>query len=151
MNQPNSDVMQYFHGINPLAEGVMNGYNYPHCPEFVDVAYFPTNSFTDAANVGTLLNQIIQIDMDADFIWRGIVMTNPVDFRFNDSQGYYLSNDFLPLFSMSTDFSNPFPVFPEIIIPRGGKVGVDLSGTSSATTTIITLIGAKRYYTGAAR
>lgn len=138
-------LSQYFQGLNPLADQALNGYNYPQCPGYLDQAFFPAATFVVPAN-SSVFNQIVPIDTDADFIWRGFAMSTTLDAQFSDSENYSFSQDFLPASVFSTFISNPFPIFPHAWLPAGGKASFNLRNTTGGQiTTTITLVGCKRY------
>jgi hypothetical protein len=136
---------QYYQGMNPLGEAATNGINYPQCPGFIDQAFFPSQVFTLTAGQ-SLFNQLVPIDTDADFIWRGLVLTTVLDLQFSDSENYAFSNDFIPAQVFSSSFALPFPIFPETLLPAGGKASFNIRNSTVGTvTTTIFLIGCKRY------
>jgi len=66
--------------------------------------------------------------------------------RFGDAQSYYTSNARINSTNLVGDASSPFPIFPELIFPAGGKVSIDLQDLSAAENTIqIMFRGVKRY------
>jgi hypothetical protein len=133
---------------NPYASPGDNGLN-PAAPEsYVDVDFtYPY----DVVLTGNqfLRDQSISTTNDADFAWRAIViasMTGSFNIRFADSQGYYLSNGLIASANLLGDAASPFPVFPEILIPAGGRIAIDIQDTSGGTNTIQLLCrGVKRY------
>lgn len=131
-------------GYNGLAQGSLPG-GYID----VDFAYTYNEVLTALQN---LPNQAVSISNDADFALRAIVLasnTGAFQIRLSDSQGYYLSNGYLQsaLFLVAGAPSY-FTVFPEIIFPSGGKIGIDLIDVSNAGNTIQMLFrGVKRYET----
>jgi hypothetical protein len=133
---------------NPYASPGDNGLN-PSAPEnYVDVDFtYPY----DVVLTGNqfLRDQSISTTNDADFAWRAIViasMTGSFNIRFADSQGYYLSNGLIASANLLGDAASPFPVFPEILIPAGGRIAIDIQDTSGGTNTIELLCrGVKRY------
>jgi len=141
----NNQLETYYRGINPLGEAVMNGYNVVPCGNYRDQAFFYAGTFALTASQ-TIFNQLISIDTDADYIVNGVVVsTNSVDLQFTDSENYTLSNDFLPASSFSANFGSPFPIFPAILLPAGGKFGLNLrNATVVAVTVTVFLVGFKR-------
>lgn len=82
----------------------------------------------------SLEDQTVSIDTDADFELRGVLIPTSggtFSIRWSDGQGYYVSNAEI----LSTNFSNlsPFPVFPSLVIPAGGRIGVDITDLSNAS------------------
>ncbi len=135
-------------GLNPFAPPSYNGLNDASPEEFQDVDFtYPADIVLTANQL--LENQQISTTNDADFAWRAIVIasyTGSFNIRFYDSQGYALSNGFIASANLLGDAASPFPVFPEILIPAGGKIGYDIQDTSGAGNTIEFLCrGVKRY------
>ena len=133
---------------NPLAPPVYNGINDDSPERTVDQDYtYPYDVVLTANQV--LPDQAKTTDTDADFAWRGIVVasaTGAFNIRFSDSQGYYLSNGLIASANLLGDAASPFPVVPEILIPAGGRIGIDLQDTSGNPNTIEILFrGVKRY------
>ena len=66
--------------------------------------------------------------------------------RFQDGQQYYLSNDLIQSANLPNTAGDPFPFFPEVFYPAGGKIVLDIEDTSDAPNTgQILFIGANRY------
>jgi hypothetical protein len=120
-----------------------------------------------AAAAGDLLKVPLQTDNDADFLWRGITgdwntanndvaVVGSVGLTFYDTGGLPLLQ--APLLcpwgslncglfresAIASGGGRPAPHFPEIFIPRGGVVSVDLS-FGAAGTVRFSLRGAKVY------
>jgi hypothetical protein len=123
-------------------------------------------SFT-SAGVGDLLKQPLQTDNDADFLWRGITgawntnnqavaAVSGVGLTFYDQEGVPLSQSGLvspwgsPICGefrelvLASGGARPSPHFPEILIPRGGVVLVDIS-FGAVETVAFSLRGMKVY------
>ena len=138
--------------INMFAPPAYNGMSQGQLPGgFIDVDFTYTYDVVLSA-LQNLPNQAVSISNDADFALRAIVLasaTGAFQYRLSDSQGYYLSNGYLQsalLLIAGAPF--PFTVFPEIIFPAGGKIGIDLIDVSNSTNTIQILFrGVKRYQT----
>ena len=134
--------------FNPFAPQVYNGYNDDSPEGYVDVDFTYPYDVTLTANE-FLRDQSISTTNDADFAWRAIVLalfTGAFNIRFSDSQGYYLSNGLIASANLVCDAASPWPVWPEILIPAGGRIGVDIQDTSNAGNTIEILCrGVKRY------
>lgn len=130
----------------PLAySGLVGGYP----AGYVDVDFTYVYDVTLTANQ-RLNDQVLPIQNDADFAWRALIVsqfTGSFSVRFADSQGYYLSNALI----VHTNFlvggqPVPFPVSPEIVLPSGGRIGIDILDTSGAGNTVELLFrGVKRY------
>ena len=133
---------------NPLAPDVVNGFNPASPTGAVDVDF---SYVYDVVLTGNqfLQNQSVATTNDADFEWRATVIsfaTGAFNIRFSDSQGYYLSNTLVASANILGDASSPDPVFPGILIPAGGKIGIDIQDTSGGGNTIeIVFRGVKRY------
>ena len=133
---------------NPFAPPCYNGLN-PCTPEgYVDVDFTYVYDVVLTA-LQNLPNQILATTNDADFCWRATfiaVNTGAFAVRFYDSQGYAISNGYIFNGNIQGDASAPYPMFPEIIIPAGGKIGIDIVDASGAGNTIeIIFRGVKRY------
>jgi hypothetical protein len=133
---------------NPFAPPSYTGLNDASPQGYVDVDFIYPYDVTLTANQ-FLRDQSIPTTNDADFEWRAIVIslaTGTFNVRFADSQGYYLSNGMIASANILGDASSPYPVFPGILIPAGGRIGVDIQDTSGAPNTIEILCrGVKRY------
>ncbi len=115
------------------------------------VYVFPYNGITANATV-TGLFQLI--DNDSDFFWRAVMVSSLVNgffgVRFQDPNGYYLSDDFVSGFVVSSQYqASPFPLIPALFCPAGSKIVIDLQDLSGSTNDVlINFIGVKRYYIG---
>ena len=87
------------------------------------------------------------IDPDADFLWLGLSVsfnTGIFNVRFSDSRLYYLSD--ARMASALLTNNPPYALMTPIIIPAGGRIGIDIADTSAAGNTIqLVFRGAKRY------
>jgi len=87
------------------------------------------------------------MDNEADFIWWGMWVsrfTGAFTIRFADGNMRYLSDALLNSAGLSFDPSAPYPIFPQIVIPAGGRIGIDITDISGFANTIqIVLMGAK--------
>jgi hypothetical protein len=133
---------------NPFAAPVFNGVNDASPQGFVDVDF--TYVYDVTLSSGQFLrDQSVSTTNDADFEWRAVVIasnTGTFNIRFADSQGYYLSNGMIASANLLGDASSPYPIFPGILIPAGGRIGVDIQDTSLGSNTIEILFrGVKRY------
>jgi hypothetical protein len=127
---------------------VYNGFEDASPKGYVDVDFtYPYDVVLTALQF--LRDQSISTTNDADFAWRAIVIalaTGAFNVRFSDSQGFYLSNGMIAFANLIGDAASPYPVFPEILIPAGGRIGIDIQDTSNAQNTIEILCrGVKRY------
>ena len=141
--------------MNPYATPVLNGL----VPEFpmgyIDVSFDYVYDVNLTASQ-VLRDQTVPIHTDSDFVLRAIVLaaaTGAFSVRFNDSQGYYLSSGFM----LSANFLSgtvpyPFPIFPEMLLPAGSRIGIEINELTAAPNTVQLLFrGAKRYRLPAAR
>src|SRR5271165_3266145 len=133
---------------NPYASPLDNGLNPAAPPDYQDVDF--TYPYDVVLTPGLFLrDQTVATTNDADFAWRAVInafSTGPFNIRFADSQGYYLSNGMMASANILGDAASPFPVFPEVLIPAGGRIGIDIQDTSGNNNTIqLQLRGAKRY------
>ena len=134
--------------INPLAAPSQNGLP-DYSPEgYVDVDFSYVYDVVLTANQ-VLKDQAVSTMNDADFAIRGVFIgfnTGAFSVRFSDSQGYYLSNGLIASGNLLGDASSPMPIWPEILIPAGGRIGIDITETSGASNTVeIVFRGVKRY------
>jgi len=121
----------------------------PEAPDgFVDIDF--TYAY-DVVLTGSqyLPNQAVSTTNDCDFIWRAVIMatyTGNFNVLFKDSQRFQLSSGLVAAANLVGDASSPYPIFPEIIIPAGGEIGIDIQDTSTNPNTIEILFrGVKRY------
>ncbi len=133
---------------NPYAPPSYNGFNSASPQGYVDVDFsYPYDVVLTASQF--LRDQSISTTNDADFPWRAIVIasaTGPFNIRFADSQGFYLSNGMIASANLIGDAASPFPIFPEVLIPAGGRIAIDIQDTSGAPNTIQLLCrGVKRF------
>lgn len=127
----------------PAANGVMNASPF-NC---LDQSFNYVYPISLTANQ-ILSNQSVSILTEPDFLWRGLLFTSTGTFsvRFQDGQQYYLSNDFINSNNLLGVAGDPFPVFPEVFYPAGGKIVLDIQDLSGGTNTgQILFIGANRY------
>lgn len=133
---------------NPFAPPSYVGLNDASPEGFVDVDFSYTYDVTLSGNQ-FLRDQTVSTTNDADFEWRALVMaffTGSFNVRFADSQGYYLSNGVIANANLVGDAASPYVVWPGILIPAGGRIGIDIQDTSGQSNTIEILFrGVKRY------
>lgn len=118
-------------------------------PGFVDIDFtYPYDVVLTALQ--TLTDQSLAIQNDADFAWCAVIVsayTGAFSIRFSDTSGYYLSSGLIN-YNAFLDGGNPipYPIFPEVIIPAGGRIGIDITDLSNASNTVEVLFrGVKRY------
>jgi len=110
---------------------------------------FPPNNtvFTLAANQ-LVLNQVVPIFTQAEFLWRGLmfVSTGAFSIRIQDGEQFYLSEDLVPSVSLPHSAGDPFMWEPNVPYPAGGKILIDLQDTSGAPNSIqLAFIGENKY------
>jgi hypothetical protein len=128
---------------SPAANGVMNASPYNCLDQSFNYVY-PIN----LTALQQLNNQSVSILTEPDFLWRGLLFTATGSFsvRFQDGQQYYLSNDLIFSVNLLGTAGDPFPIFPEVFYPAGGKIVLDIVDTSNDVNTgQIIFIGAHRY------
>jgi hypothetical protein len=134
--------------FNPYGSPSINGMNDDSPPSYTDVDFTYPYDVILLANQ-FLRDQAVSTTNDADFCIRAMVLatfTGAFNLRISDSQGFYLSNGLIASANLIGDAASPFPIFPELIIPAGGKIGLDIQDTSGAGNTIEILFrGVKRY------
>lgn len=114
---------------------------------------YPDQSFdipfdvTLTANQTLLTSQIIE--RDADFVWRAVVansQTGIYQVQFDINGWYKLSPSQILNANLQSDPSSPYPIFPELTIPAGGRIGILITDLSGAGNTIEILFrGIKRF------
>lgn len=138
---------------NPYAAPGLNGVN-TTAPddEFVDVdTVYVYNSPLNFQ--GELVGQQLTLAGDSDFALRAIevavdITGNATLLRFYNSQGYYLSDNYIDSSIYNPIFSQPFVVFPEMIFPSASRIMIDINnvaGTGQVQTLQILFRGVKRY------
>lgn len=133
--------------LNPLSPPAMQGIDPSAPPGYIDVPFSYVYNVVLTADQN-LTNEVVSIFTEADFAWRGLIFTNTGLFsvRFQDGQGYYLSAGMIFSSNMPNTSGDPFPQFPEVLYPAGGRIQLDISDLSSAENTIqILFVGANRY------
>jgi len=134
---------------NPFSAPAVTGLNDTSPPGFVDVHFDYT--FDAAMLAGaSWRDQQIPMENDSDFVWRGACYTDIIagafNYRFKDAQGYDLSSGMVSNGNLSNEPSSPTPIFPELVIPAGGAIRLDLDNVSGIPIQIqFKLIGVKRY------
>jgi hypothetical protein len=132
---------------NVYAPPAYNGLQDGSPPGYSDVGFDYVYNISLSANQSLVDQQ--PIANDADFAWRAIyISSNTGSFavRFSDSQWYWLSSARILNTNLPGDAAAPFPVFPELLLPAGGRIGIDLLDLSGAPNTIqIVFRGVKRY------
>lgn len=134
---------------NPYAPPAYNGIGQTGVPQG-----YRDNAFDYVFDVVLSANQSLRaqqsIHNDSDFLWRATVINrvtaNNFTVQFSDSDWYYLSSGPIHSLNIQGDPASPYPVWSEIVIPAGGRIGIDLVDLSGAQNTIQILFrGVKRY------
>ena len=137
---------------NPLVPPAVQGIPSNLIPGFMEMDFSYPYTFSLTGNQ-TLLGQVVSILIEADFLWRGLIFVSDGTFkaRFQDGQQYYTSPDFIYSTNMPNTAGDPFPIFPEIFYPAGGRITIDISDLSGTTNTgQILFRGTSRYKVQAA-
>lgn len=71
-------------------------------------------------------------------------------FRFRDPDGYYRTNNFVPILGVAGDSDNVAPIFPEIFVPPSGQMLFDFRNVNVTlfATFMIVLRGVRRRKVG---
>lgn len=123
---------------------------YNGVPSLPDVAEAPFDYVYDVNLTGgqQLLDQTVSVDTDSDFELRAVLVSTSTDafaVRWSDGQGYYTSSG--QIVSSAFQGLQPFPCFPSLIIPAGGRIGVDITDLSGNPNTIQLLFRGVKVYT----
>jgi hypothetical protein len=90
---------------------------------------------------------VVPINTDADFVWRAVYLTgNQNAFpQFRDSHGFPISDGFISPTQLNPLLNGGlYLIFPEMVFPAGGVIGVDyLAGGGPIT--LIVFRGVKRF------
>jgi hypothetical protein len=140
--------------LNPYAPPVVQGIQGAGLGngQWVDIGYaYPFDvTITNADQL--LTNQALALLSDADFVFRGLMFTSTGNFsvRIYDGDQYALSDGLVMSQNLTSTPGDPFPWFPEVWYPAGGKILIDIQDTSGSGGNIIELlfIGANRYRLG---
>jgi hypothetical protein len=137
---------------NPYAAPGLNGVN-TTAPddEFVDIdtvyVYNSPLNFTTE-----LVGQQLTLAGDSDFALRAIevaldIPANTTLLRFYNSQGYYLSDNYIDSSTYNSVFSQPFVVFPEMTFPASSRIMIDINNVSGGGVQTMQILfrGVKRY------
>ena len=135
--------------VNPYAPPALSGLAGTGPAGYVDMDFSYVYAVTLTGGQ-FLRDQSLAVMTDADFLWRALMVTSNTgnfSIRFSDSQGTYLSNGML----LNQNFflgnlAQVFPILPQVVIPAGGRIGIDIQDLSGAGNTIqLTFRGVKRY------
>lgn len=132
---------------NPIAPPAVQGIDYSAPEGFVDVPFnYVYNQTLTASQV--LNNEVVSIFTEADFAWRGLIFsaTGLFSVQFQDGQGYYLSAGQMFSTNMANTPGDPWPVFPEVLYPAGGRIFFNITELSGLSNTIqLLFVGVNRY------
>lgn len=132
---------------NPIAPPAVQGIDNSSPEGFVDVPFnYIYNNTLTALQV--LNNEVVSIFTEADFAWRGLIFsaTGLFSVQFQDGQGYFLSTVQMFSSNMANTPGDPWPVFPEVLYPAGGRIFLNITDLSNAPNTIqLLFVGVNRY------
>lgn len=133
--------------LNAIAPPVVQGIDNASPIGFIDVPF----DYTYAINLSASQlqqGQVVSIFTEADFVWRGLTFNSTGLFaiQFQDGEGYYLSSGLVLSSNMPNTAGDPWPRFPEVFYPAGGRIYFNIQDQSAAPNTgQILFIGANRY------
>ena len=139
--------------VNPWASAVNNGLLDASPQGYADIMYdyvydVTLNPAAIAAGTYTLLDQQ-PLENDADFVMRGIAVNyygGAFSVRFADATSYWFSNARIYYLNIVNSAASPYPVWPEIIFPAGGRIQIDWQDWSGAVNAIeVVFRGVKRF------
>ena len=132
---------------NPIAPPAVQGVDNSSPEGFVDVPFnYIYNNTLTALQV--LNNEVVSIFTEADFAWRGLIFsaTGLFSVQFQDGQGYFLSAGQMFSSNMPNTPGDPWPVFPEVLYPAGGRIFLNITDLSGNPNTIqLLFVGVNRY------
>ena len=132
---------------NPIAPPAVQGIDNSSPEGFVDVPFnYVYNNILTAGQV--LNNEVVSIFTEADFAWRGLIFsaTGLFSVQFQDGQGYFLSAGQMFSSNMPNTPGDPWPVFPEVLYPAGGRIFLNITDLSGNPNTIqLLFVGVNRY------
>ncbi len=136
--------------LNPYTPPVMQGIMDASPAGYIDVPFdYVYNQTLSASQV--LNNEVVSIFTEADFAWRGLIFTSTGLFsvQFQDGQGYYLSSGQVFSTNMPNTPGDPFPRFPEVVYPAGGRISLNITELSADTNVVqLLFVGVNRYQIG---
>lgn len=118
--------------------------------QYVDQAYSYVKSITIPAS-DQLLNQVVSLDRDADFLLSGVMITSATSplaqIQFADSQGQLMSNDYIGLGAfLQGGLPVPYAIVPWRIFPAGGRILINAQDLSGVDNTVqLVFKGIKRF------
>lgn len=131
---------------NPIAPPSVQGIADSSPEGFVDVPFNYT--YNNTLTALQALNQEVVSIFNADFVWRGLIFsaTGLFSVQFQDGYGYYLSTGQIFSSNMANTPGDPWPVFPEVFYPAGGRVYLNITDLSNAQNVIqLLFVGVNRY------
>jgi hypothetical protein len=132
---------------NPIAPVAVQGTDNSAPEGFVDVPFnYVYNNTLTASQV--LNNEVVSIFTEADFAWRGLIFSADGTFSvsFQDGQGYLLSAGQMFSTNMPNTPGDPWPVFPEVLYPAGGRIYLNITDLSADDNVIqLLFVGVNRY------
>lgn len=137
-------------GYNPYAPPIYHGLG-DASPAGYEDRNFDYVYDTPAAGIAgnATLNDFLTLNNDAAFIWMGIYIaknTGAFTLWLSDSRQSYLSSSPIVNLNLPGDSSSPYPIDPPMVIPAGGRIGVQLVDLSGVTNNIeIVFRGFKRF------
>lgn len=133
--------------LNPIAPPGIQGID-PSAPMgYFDVPFGYTYNVTLTA-LQAIIGDTVSIFTEADFLLRGLIMTRTGQFsvQFQDGQGYYLQSAQVLSTNLPNTPGDPFPIFPEVLYPAGGKIYINITDISNAQNAVqILFLGVSRY------
>ncbi len=136
--------------LNPLSPPAVQGINDASPQGYIDVPFDYVYNQTLSASQ-TLNNEVVSIFTEADFAWRGLIFTSTGLFsvQFQDGQGYYLSSGMVYSTNMPNTPGDPFPRFPEVVYPAGGRITLNITELTAGTNVVqLLFVGVNRYRIG---
>lgn len=136
--------------LNPIAPAATQGITGASPEGFIDVPFNYIYNISLTANQA-LSNEVVSIFTEADFAWRGLIIVADGLFsvQFQDGQGYYLSAGQVFSTNLANTPGDPFPLFPEVVYPAGGRLTLNITELSGDTNTgQLLFVGVNRYRVG---
>lgn len=141
-------ITRYFHPLAGLGEATPT-----QAPMVAPAPQFTERPFDHAYQVSltanqSLKDQTISMNGDAEFIVLALcgTQTGAYSIRLRDAEGYYLSS--APILNSNLVGTRQLPaiVFPELVIPRNGKISIDIENETGSTNEVeLVFMGLKRF------
>jgi hypothetical protein len=137
-------------GYNPYAPPIYHGLGDASPAGYEDRNF---DYVYDTPGTGLTALQALQdqltLNNDAAFVWMAVYISKNIGaftVRFSDSRQFYLSSAPISNLNLPGDSSSPYPIDPPMVIPPGGRIGIDLTDLSNAPNVIeIVFRGFKRF------